>query len=75
MKSAELSLKEKEAIWKLKSKNNSIRAIAEKLGIPKSTIWNVIKKKELTGSFSSQPRCGRPRKTSAVTDRHIVRAV
>ena len=38
MKSAELSLKDKEAIWKSKSKNHSIRAIAEKLGIRKSTV-------------------------------------
>ena len=45
MKTRELSMKEKKVIWMLKEKRNSIRTIA-KLGKAKSTVWNVLKKKE-----------------------------
>lgn len=39
-----------------------------------STIWNVLRKKEATGVLSNRHRTGRPRKTTAVDDRNIVRA-
>ena len=43
--------------------------------IASTTIWNVLKKKETTGVLSNRRRTGRPRKTTAVDDRIIVRAV
>ena len=43
--------------------------------IASTTIWNVLKKKETTGVLSNRRRTGRPRKTTAVDDRNIVRAV
>uniref|UniRef100_A0A0E9XQ99 Transposase Tc1-like domain-containing protein n=1 Tax=Anguilla anguilla TaxID=7936 RepID=A0A0E9XQ99_ANGAN len=39
------------------------------------TTWNVLKKKETAGVLSNRYRTGRPRKTTAVDDRNIVKAV
>ncbi len=66
---------EKQAIVKLREDGKSIRAIAQTLAIASTTIWNVLRKKEATGVLSNRPQTGRPRKTSAVADRNIVRAV
>ena len=60
---------------KLREDGKSIRAIAQILAIASTTIWNVLKKKETTGVLSNRRRTGRPRKTTAVDDRNIVRAV
>ncbi len=73
MKTRELSMGEKQAIVKLRKEGKSIRAIAHTLAI--STIWNVLEKKEATGVLSNINQTGRPRKTTAVDDRNIVRAV
>jgi len=73
MKTRKLSLGEKQAIVNLREDGKSIRAIAQTLAIASTTIWNVLKKKETTGVLRRQT--GRPRKTSAVDDRNIVRAV
>lgn len=45
------------------------------MAIDSTTIWNVLKKKETTGVLSNRRRTGRPRKTAAIDDRNIVRAV
>ena len=37
----------------------------------KSTVWNILKKKERTGELSNTKRPGRPRKTTVVDDRII----
>ncbi|KAF0047695.1 hypothetical protein F2P81_001328 [Scophthalmus maximus] len=66
---------EKEAIVKLREDGKSIRAIAQTLAITSTTTWNVLKKKETTGVLSNRRRTGTPRKTTAVDDRNIVRAV
>ena len=60
---------------KLREDGKPIRAIAQILAIASTTIWNVPKKKETTGVLSNRRRTGRPRKTTAVDDRIIVRAV
>ncbi len=73
MKTRELSMGEKQAIVKLREEGKSIRAIAHTLAI--STIWNVLEKKEATGVLSNINQTGIPRKTTAVDDRNIVRAV
>lgn len=75
MKTRELSMGEKQTILKLREEGKSIRAIAKTLGIATTTIWNVLKKKETTGVLSNKHRTGRPRVTTAVDDRNIVRAV
>ena len=66
---------EKQAIVNLRENGKSIRAIAQTLAIASTTIWNVLRKKETSGILSNRPRKGRPRKTSAVDNRNIVRAV
>ncbi|MCJ8740406.1 hypothetical protein PDJAM_G00058690 [Pangasius djambal] len=75
MKTRELSMEEKQDIVKLKKEGKSIRAIAQTLGIANTTIWNVLKKQATTGVLTTRHRTGRPRKTTAVDDRNIVRAV
>lgn len=66
---------EKQTILKLNEEGKSIRAIAQTLGIATTTIWNVLKKKKTTGVLSNKHRTGRPRVTTAIDDRNIVRAV
>lgn len=68
-------MREKQTILKLREEGKSIRAIAQTLGIASTTIWNIMKKKETTGVLSNRHRTGRPRVTTAVDDRNIVRAV
>ena len=69
MRSKELSLSVKQAIIRLKNQNEPIREIAKTLGVAKSTVWNILKKKERTGELSNTKRPGRPRKTTVVDDR------
>lgn len=70
-----LSIGEKQAILKLRKEGKSTRAIGQTLGIANTTIWNVQKKKKTTGGLSNRYRTGRPRKTTTVDVRNIVRAV
>ena len=46
MRSKELSLSLKQAIIRLKNLNKPISEIAKTLGVAKSTVWNILKKKE-----------------------------
>ncbi len=50
MRSKELSLSVKQAIIRLKKQNKPIREIAKTLGVAKTTVWNILKKKERTSS-------------------------
>lgn len=75
MRSKELSLSVKQAIIRLKKQNKPIREIAKTLGVAKSTVWNILKKKERTGELSNTKRPGRPRKTTVVDDRRILSLV
>uniref|UniRef100_A0A0E9WCK4 HTH psq-type domain-containing protein n=1 Tax=Anguilla anguilla TaxID=7936 RepID=A0A0E9WCK4_ANGAN len=47
------------------------RDISQTLGLPKSTVWNIIKKKESTGELGNNKGPGRPRKTSTVDDQRL----
>ncbi len=58
--------------WKTKQ---PIREIAKTLGVAKTTVWNILKKKERTGELSNTKRPGRPRKTTVVDDRRILSLV
>ena len=50
-----------EAIIRLKNQNKPIREKEKTLGVAKSTVWNILKKKERTGELSNTKRPGRPR--------------
>ena len=75
MRSKELSLSVKQAIIRLKNQNKPIREIAKTLGVAKSTVWNILKKKERTGELSNTKRPGKLRKTTVVDDRRIISLV
>ncbi len=75
MRSKELSLSVKQAIIRLKKQNKPIREIAKTLGVAKTTVWNILKKKERTGELSNTKRPGRPRKTTVVDERRILSLV
>ena len=67
------SLSVKQAIIRLKNQNKPIREIrAKTLGVAKSTVWYILKKRERTGELSNTKRPGRPQKTSVVDDRPIL---
>ena len=72
MRSKELSLSVKQAIIRLKNQNKPIREIEKTLGVAKSTVWNILKKKESTDELSNTKRLGRPQKTTVVDDRRII---
>ncbi len=75
MRSKELSLSVKQAIIRLKKTKQTIREIAKTLGVAKTTVWSILKKKERTGELSNTKRPGRPRKTTVVDDRRILSLV
>ena len=50
-----------QAIIRLKITTNPSE-IAKKIVVAKSTVWNILKKKERTGELSNTKRPGRPRK-------------
>ncbi len=56
MRSKELSLSVKQAIIRLKKQNKPIREIAKTLGVAKTTVWNILKKKERTGELSKNQK-------------------
>ena len=72
IRSKELSLSVKQAIIRLKNQNKPNREIAKTF---KSTVWNILKKKECTGELSNTKRPGRPWKTNVVDDRKIISLV
>ena len=49
--------------------------MAKTLDVTKSTVWNILEKKERTGELSNTKRPGRPRKTTVVDDRIIISLV
>ncbi len=75
MRSKERSLSVKQAIIRLKKQNKPIREIAKTLGVVKTTVWNILKKKERTSELSNTKRPGRPRKTTVVDDWRILSLV
>uniref|UniRef100_A0A3B5Q0B9 Transposase n=2 Tax=Xiphophorus maculatus TaxID=8083 RepID=A0A3B5Q0B9_XIPMA len=75
MRSKELSIEVKQNILRLKKKKKSIREIADMLGVAKSTVGYILRKKEFTGELGNSKRPGRPRKTTVVDDRRILSLV
>ena len=56
----------KHAILRLRNKTKSIREIAETLGVAKSTVWYIMRKKECTGELGNTKMPRHPLKTTAV---------
>ncbi|CAJ0964638.1 unnamed protein product [Ranitomeya imitator] len=75
MRSKELSMQVKQAILKLRKQKKPIREIATILGVAKSTVWYILRKKESTGELINAKRPGHPRKTTVVDDRRIISMV
>ena len=67
----ELLVEERSRIVVLSEEGYSIREIAKKTGISKSSVGYTLKKFKSTGSYSSQKRSGRPRKTTVGEDRFL----
>ena len=63
------------AIAALCSDGNSIRMIAHKLGIPKSTVGDAVKKAPYKTNKEGEPKRGRPRVLSERTIRAIKRDI
>ncbi|KAG6594313.1 AGC protein kinase [Phytophthora cinnamomi] len=53
----------------------SYATISKELEIPHDTVRAIVRKAKRTGSVSSAPRSGRPRKTSGIVDKVILEAV
>ncbi|KAG2468420.1 TCB1 transposase, partial [Polypterus senegalus] len=75
MRSKELSMQVKEAIFKLRKQKKHIRENATILQVAKSTVWYILRKKTSTGELSNAKRPGCPRKAIVVDDRKITSKV
>ncbi|CAJ0935833.1 unnamed protein product [Ranitomeya imitator] len=75
MRSKELSMQVKQAILRLRKQKKPIREIAAILGVAKSTVWYILRKKESTGELINAKRPGNPQKTTVVDDRRIISMV
>ncbi len=60
----------KQTIVRLQNQNKSIREIAGRLGVGKSTVWYILRKKNALVSNIKRPR--RPWRTTVVDDRRIL---
>lgn len=67
----ELSVETRSAILTLWQEKYSMGQVAKKYKISTSTVWNIIKKKEETGSVVNRKRSGRPRITSVTEGRRV----
>ncbi len=56
----------------LQKQNQSFRETAGTLGVAKSTVWYIPRKKEHTGELSNIKRSGRPQKITVVDDLRIL---
>ncbi len=75
MQSKDLSIQVKQMIVRLQKQNKYISEIAGTLGVIKSTVWYILRKKERTGELSTIKRPGRPWSTTVVDDRRILSVV
>ena len=61
------------AIVALSNEGLSQRAIGKKLGIPKSSVNNILQRFKSTNSFESQPHTGQPFATTPRQDKVLVK--
>lgn len=71
-KGPELTGFQKGQISVLSEEGFSSRKIAERLGIPKSTVSFNLKKEKKTGSMDNKPRSGRPKMLTPAEERNLV---
>ena len=63
----------KERIIKvLETQKSTVREIADRFVVPKSTMQNFIKRYKDRGHIHNIPKSGRPRITTERTDQHII---
>ncbi len=69
-------MKVKHIIVRLQKQNKSIREIAGTLGVAKSTVWYILKKRQSTGAeLRNIKRTGRLQRTTVVDDQKILSMV
>lgn len=59
MKNKECFIREKQPIMKLREEDKSITAVAQTLAMASRTVWNVVKKKVITGVLSNRCQSNR----------------
>ncbi len=64
-----------ETVVSLQKQNKSIREIAGTLGVAKSIVWYILRKKECAGELSNIKRPGFSRRTTVVDDCRILSMV
>ena len=72
MWSKELSIHMKQAILKLQIQNKTIQEIDTILGMAKSTVWYIHRKKDITGELSNAKRSECPHRTTVVNVQRII---
>ncbi|XP_036417843.1 uncharacterized protein LOC118801591 isoform X2 [Colossoma macropomum] len=72
MKTKEVSMEIKQIIVSMRNEKKSIREIGKTLGLSKSTVGYILKKKASTGDVSNRKRPGRPRKATEEVDQIIL---
>ena len=74
-RSKEISEDVKAIILNHKNNGKKVREISELVGIPKSTVQDIITRFRERGAHTTAARAGRPRKTTPADDRTIIRSV
>jgi len=70
-KISEITIEKRSAICTLRGEGYSLAQIGKKLNCPKTSVFNVLKKKEETGLIINKQRSGRKRVSSASEDTFI----
>ena len=68
----ELDVEKRAAVVTLRGESYTIREIAQKLKLPRSTVSDTLKRFTETGQNKSRTRSGRPKSTTSAEDKFIV---
>lgn len=66
---------ERKIVVKLHNETNTVREIADIVGIPRSTVYNIIDRYGKTSSFGNKPKSGRPSKLTDHAKRKVMRII
>lgn len=69
------TVEERKIVVKLHNETKKIREIADIVGIPKSTVYNIIERYGKERSFVNKPKSGRPSKLSKYDERKVLRII
>ncbi|KAI4886340.1 hypothetical protein NFI96_010914 [Prochilodus magdalenae] len=72
IKTKEVSMEIKQIIVSMRNEKKSIRQIGKSLGLSKSTVGYILRKKACTGDVSNRKRPGRPKKATEEVDQIIL---